>query len=94
MTEAANPVHMVSGPGARWTTVNFGEAIGGVQTPMSWSVWDYGMEKATRRAFGAMGLFTHDEVIAFLGQHHHRFPNKFKRAARFIWPAHCAPPIL
>jgi phosphohistidine swiveling domain-containing protein len=61
VTEAPNPVHMSSGQ-ARWTTVNFGEAIGGVQTPMSWSVWDYGMEKATRRGFGAMGLFKRDEV--------------------------------
>jgi phosphohistidine swiveling domain-containing protein len=62
LTEAANPVHMVSGPSARWTTVNFGEAIQGVQTPLSWSVWDHGMERATRRGFGAMGLFTRDEV--------------------------------
>jgi phosphohistidine swiveling domain-containing protein len=61
VTEASNPVHMSSGQ-ARWTTVNFGEAIGGVQTPMSWSVWDYGMEKATRRGFGAMGLFKGGEV--------------------------------
>jgi len=53
---------MATGPDARWTTVNFGEAIGGVQTPMSWSVWDFGMEKATRRGFGAMGLFKRDEV--------------------------------
>ena len=36
--EPPNPVHMVSAPTARWSTVNFGEAIQGVQTPLSWSI--------------------------------------------------------
>ena len=56
MAEQPNPVHMISGPETRWTTVNFGEAIQGVQTPLSWAIWNYGMETACRRAFNAMGV--------------------------------------
>jgi phosphohistidine swiveling domain-containing protein len=64
MPEAPNPVHMTSSPSTRWTTVNFGEAIQGVQTPLSWGVWNYGMETACRRAFGAMGVLSAAEVAA------------------------------
>jgi pyruvate,water dikinase len=60
--EAPNPVHMSTGPQTRWTTVNFGEAIQGVQTPLSWGVWNYGMETACRRAFGAFGVLRASEV--------------------------------
>src|ERR1700739_1156999 len=63
MAEQANPVHMISGPRTRWTTVNFAEAIQGVQTPLSWGIWNYGMEHACRRAFHAMGVLSaHDSV--------------------------------
>jgi hypothetical protein len=61
MTEAPNPVNMATRPETRWTTVNFGEAIQGVQTPLSWGVWNYGMEHACRRAFVAMGVFARRE---------------------------------
>jgi phosphohistidine swiveling domain-containing protein len=61
-TEAPNPVHMATRPETRWCTVNFAEAIQGVQTPLSWGVWNYGMEVACRTAFGAMGVFARSEV--------------------------------
>jgi phosphohistidine swiveling domain-containing protein len=61
-TEPVNPVHMHSGPATRWTTVNFAEAIQGVQTPLSWTVWEYGMETACRRAFGELGVLAKREV--------------------------------
>jgi phosphohistidine swiveling domain-containing protein len=61
-SESVNPVHMQSGPSTRWTTVNFAEAIQGVQTPLSWGVWEYGMETACRRAFGALGVLAQREV--------------------------------
>ena len=60
--EAPNPVHMATAPSTRWTTVNFAEAIQGVQTPLSWGIWNYGMEVACRRAFGAMGIFARREI--------------------------------
>ena len=61
-TEPPNPVHMATKPTTRWTTVNFGEAIQGVQTPLSWAFWNYGMEVACRRAFGAMGVLARSQV--------------------------------
>jgi pyruvate,water dikinase len=60
--ERGDPVHTISGPATRWTTVNFAEAIQGVQTPLSWSVWSYGMETSCRRAFGDIGALTEAEV--------------------------------
>ena len=33
-------------PGSRWTRVNIGEAIPGVPTPLSWSIWRPAMEHA------------------------------------------------
>lgn len=59
---APNPVDMVSDEETTWTTVNFAEAIQGVQTPLSWEVWNFGMEVACRRAFGRMGLLSRREV--------------------------------
>jgi phosphohistidine swiveling domain-containing protein len=60
--EPVNPVHMKSAPTTRWTTVNFGEAIQGVQTPLSWGVWNYGIEISGRRAFGVLGVLSDSEV--------------------------------
>lgn len=62
MAEPANPVHMTSGPSTRWTTVNFAEAIQGVQKPLGWSIWDLSMETAVRAAFGAIGVLARREV--------------------------------
>lgn len=59
--EPPNPVHQKADAGTRFTTVNFGEAIQGVQTPFSWEVWQRGMEAATRKAFYALGIFSREE---------------------------------
>lgn len=60
--EPPNPVHMSTGPHTRWTTVNFAEAIHGVQTPLSWSFWTEISESATRVIFHNMGVFRASEV--------------------------------
>jgi pyruvate,water dikinase len=52
---------MESSDRTRWSTVNFGEAIGGVQTPLSWAVWTYGMEVSARRAFASLGILSKQE---------------------------------
>jgi pyruvate,water dikinase len=57
-----NPVHMVPSPGTRWSTVNFAEAIHGVQKPFSWSMWSLSVETSIRKAFGDIGAFTPAEV--------------------------------
>src|SRR5213596_2130887 len=62
MSEAPNPVHMTSGADTRWTTVNFAEAIQGVQTPLGWSLWSEGMETSLRRTFGDFGILTAAQV--------------------------------
>ncbi|ORW23630.1 hypothetical protein AWC19_11195 [Mycobacterium palustre] len=45
-----------------WSRVNFSEAIQGVQTPLSWTFWQFAMETAVRRGFGALGVLTRSEV--------------------------------
>ena len=59
--EPPNPVHLKADVGTRFTTVNFGEAIQGVQTPFSWAVWQRGMEAATRKSFYSLGIFNREE---------------------------------
>ena len=41
-----------------WTTSNVGEAMPGVQTPLSWTVWSEGGDRSLRSAAHALGLFT------------------------------------
>jgi phosphohistidine swiveling domain-containing protein len=60
--EPANPVHMSTGPDTRWTTVNFAEAIQGVQKPLGWAMWDLSMETSVRMAFGGLGVLARSEV--------------------------------
>jgi pyruvate,water dikinase len=64
MSELPNPVHMASNPDTRWTTVNFAEAIQGVQTPLGWGYWSLCMEGSCRQAFADLGaLATADAPI-------------------------------
>jgi pyruvate,water dikinase len=60
--EPANPVHMSTGPSTRWTTVNFAEAIQGVQKPLGWAMWSLSMETSVRMAFGELGVLASSEV--------------------------------
>ena len=60
--EPPNPVHMATAPTTRWTTVNFAEAIQGVQTPLGWSMWSLSMETAVRLGFGALGTLSRAEI--------------------------------
>jgi pyruvate,water dikinase len=39
VVEAWNPLHEGAPQGSHWTTTNVGEAMPGVLTPLSWSVW-------------------------------------------------------
>jgi pyruvate,water dikinase len=60
--EPANPVHMTTSPGVRWTTVNYSEAIQGVQKPLGWAIWNLSMETCNRIAFGRLGIFPRSQV--------------------------------
>jgi phosphohistidine swiveling domain-containing protein len=62
VSDSNSPVHTLSAAATRWSRVNFAEAIQGVQTPLGWTFWEYVMERAVRRAFGAIGAFSRAEV--------------------------------
>jgi phosphohistidine swiveling domain-containing protein len=57
-----SPVHNRSGAQTTWSRVNFSEAIQGVQTPLSWTFWQFAMETAVRRGFGELGVLTRAEI--------------------------------
>ena len=50
-----------SDPGLHWTTGNIGEAVPGVQTPLSWSLWGPTIEAGMRLSMRDMGAFSHAE---------------------------------
>ena len=52
----------VSGPDEYWSTGNIGEALPGVMTPLSWSLWAPAIEVGTRSGFHALGAARRDEV--------------------------------
>ena len=57
----------VSGPEEYWTTGNIGEALPGVMTPLSWSLWAPAIEAGTRGAFHALGAhYLNADTTAFM----------------------------
>jgi phosphohistidine swiveling domain-containing protein len=59
---AANPLHAQSGPDTTWTTVNFGEANPGVQTPLGVTFWLEASEASLVAIGGALGAFSRCEA--------------------------------
>jgi pyruvate,water dikinase len=58
VTGPADPFDEPRAPGSRWTRVNIGEAIPGVPTPLSWSIWRPAMEHGfwwSQRQLGVAG---------------------------------------
>jgi phosphohistidine swiveling domain-containing protein len=49
-------LHLDSGPATTWSRVNVAEAMPGVQTPMSWSMWESAGERAFRIAYVQLGF--------------------------------------
>ncbi|ORA19914.1 PEP-utilizing enzyme [Mycobacterium arosiense] len=54
--DADNPVHGTSAPDAFWSSSNIGEAMPGVMTPLSWSIWATPAECSMREPFVSMGV--------------------------------------
>jgi pyruvate,water dikinase len=50
-----------SDAGLHWTTGNIGEAVPGVQTPLSWSLWGTTIEEGMRLSMRDMGAFSRAE---------------------------------
>lgn len=55
LPDAWDNLHETSDPSLHWTTSNLGEAMPGVLTPLSWSVWGPVVEHAPREAARAIG---------------------------------------
>ncbi|WP_037077924.1 PEP-utilizing enzyme [Pseudonocardia spinosispora] len=61
MTDSWDVLNDPSDPGLHWTTGNIGEAVPGVQTPLSWSLWGTTIEEGMRLSMRDMGAFSHAE---------------------------------
>lgn len=48
-------------PGSRWTRVNIGEALPGVPTPLTWSMWSGGLTMAQRESQIRVGVISRRE---------------------------------
>ena len=59
--EPWDPIHSPTAEHLHWSTVNAGEAVPGVQTPLSWTMWADGAELGPRRAAFAVGALTRAE---------------------------------
>lgn len=58
-----DPLHDQSGPGIFWSTVNAAEALPGVSTPLNWTLWGPGVERAFRWTFVDLGVLSPAAVI-------------------------------
>ena len=56
-----NPLHSASPRGRHWSRGNIGEALPGVLTPLTWSLWEIAAEGGTRTAFHALGAASRAE---------------------------------
>jgi len=59
--QAWDPLHSASAQDLHWTASNSGEAMPGVLTPLSWSMWADAIERAPREAAYRIGALTRAE---------------------------------
>jgi pyruvate,water dikinase len=63
----SDPINTDKGvAGTYWTTANVGEAMPGVQTPLSWTVWQHKLDHGMREAGYAMGILDAAERVDVL----------------------------
>lgn len=61
---AANPIHAgTCDPSVGWSTTNASEALPGVVTPLTWSIFGDGVERSMRGAFADMGILRESECV-------------------------------
>src|ERR1700758_4964695 len=61
--EAWDVLHTVSRPNWHWSRGNIGEALPGVLTPLSWSLWEVAADGSARAAFRAIGAADSAEAV-------------------------------
>jgi pyruvate,water dikinase len=65
MADPGNPIHRGScADDVAWSTINAGEAIPGVVTPLTWSFFGDPTERAMKRMFCDMGVLKPSQVLA------------------------------
>lgn len=57
VTDAWDPLHQPGDPQSHWSTVNVGEALPGVATPLGWSIWSDIGDRMCRDLSYAIGVF-------------------------------------
>jgi phosphohistidine swiveling domain-containing protein len=57
MNESWDPLHQPGRPETHWSTVNVGEALPGVATPLGWSIWSDIGDRMCRDLSYAIGVF-------------------------------------
>lgn len=62
VTATSGLLNRRSAPDSIWSTANVAEAMPGVMTPLSWSVFGPAVELGTRAAFRSVGVLTEDEA--------------------------------
>ena len=61
MHDAFDPLHASSAPNDHWTTANMGEAMPGIATPLSATIWGDGVDKGLVAGAIAMGAVAESE---------------------------------
>ncbi|BBY62691.1 PEP-utilizing enzyme [Mycolicibacterium helvum] len=59
-----DPLHEPIADGVRWTTRNVGEAIPGIPTPLTWSLWGDAINEGSRTLYRSLGLYSAAELAA------------------------------
>jgi phosphohistidine swiveling domain-containing protein len=61
MTDAWDPLHQPGHDETHWSTVNVGEALPGIATPLGWTIWSDIGDRMCRDLSYAIGVFDGDE---------------------------------
>lgn len=76
-----DPLHSPTAPDLHWSTSNVAEAMPGVMTPLSWTLWQRVLEKACRDAAYEMGVLSRREAAAESDVKQHYFRSFYGRPA-------------
>ena len=79
--ESWDPLHAPSAPDVHWSTSNVAEAMPGVLTPLSWTLWQRVLEKASLNAPYQMGAFSRQEAQPTTDVNKHWFRAFYGRPA-------------
>ena len=79
--EPWDPLHSPTGDDLHWSTSNVAEAMPGVMTPLSWSLWQRVLEKASVNATFQMGVLSRKESTPTSDVTRHWFRSFYGRPA-------------